>query len=902
VRREEPVVVRLYRVALGIFPARIREAHGDEMAAMFQATWADARRRGRGRTARVALRIVFDLSLNGVAARLGVILGLDPADPLSPHLRSTGNGRKGGGNGMETMLRHLRHAIRGFVRRPGFALVAMLTLGLGIGGNTAIFSIVSALLLRPLPYADPDALVTLNHYYPSLNNLEASVSAGGFRDYKTRTHGFSSVAVETGRALNLTGEGEPERITAAAASPDYFHTLGVQALTGRTFGPEVSGGDDHVVVLSQGFWARRFGADPGILGRTLNLDGEPYTVIGVMPASFRDVFSRQVELWVPLVLTEAQYSAGYTNEYLSLVARMKPGSGIDAARSEMATFAEGLKRDHPDWFPPDWSIHVTSLEERATKSVRPALLVLLGAVLVVLLIACANVANLLLTRASGQRRQVAVRLAMGASRANVLGRLLTEGLVLGLGGAVVGVVLGTWGLGALKALASRSVPAISDVSLDRSVLAFTLLVSVGTGVFVGLMPALSTWRSDVLGALREGTRAGQDRSGLRLRRLFVVSQLALSLALLAGAGLLLRSMARLQAVSPGFDPGGVLTFNVALPTSTYPDDDARRGFFDQLLPALRAVPGVSAAGLESVLPFAGGWSTGSFTVVGYQPGPNEPNPWGDIRIVSPGFQEALGLPLLKGRFLTEADGPETPQVAVVDQEMVRRYWPNEDPIGKKVSFGDQPIEVVGVVGHAAHEGLDADPRVQLYGSYRQFPNVRSMFVVARTPGDPTALLSGLRAAVGRLNPNLPLSNVATMEQRIADSMGDRRLSLVLLAVFAAVALVLAATGVYGVMAQVVGQRTRELGVRMAMGADRGSVLSLVMRQGMGLVSVGVVLGLGGSLAVSRLLKSQLFGVTSTDPVTYALVVVVLLASAALATLIPALRATRVDPVEALREE
>ena len=690
-------------------------------------------------------------------------------------------------------------------------------------------------------------------------------------------------------------------MAAAAATSKYFPTLGVAPAVGRTFGAEVERGNANVVVLSDGFWVRRFGGARDAIGKSLDLDGEPYTIVGVMPPSFRDVFSRQVEMWIPLVLTEAQYGAGYTNEYLNLVSRLAPGVGVDAARTEMTAFAERLKSDHPGEFMPDWTLRVTTLDELATKGVRKALLVLFGAVFAVLLIACANVASLLLTRASGQRRQVAVRQAMGASGWDTIRRLLVDGVVLGVAGALVGLALGWAGLGALEAVASRTVPGLADVSLDRNVLFFTLVVSVGTGVFVGLLPALGSWRADVFGALREGTR-GDDRSGLRLRRFFVVAQLALSLALLVGAGLLLRSMARLQAISPGFEPEGVLTFFVALPPTSYPDGDAQRAFYDQLLPALVEVPGVDAVGVESVLPFSGGWSTSGFTIDGYQPGPNEPNPWGDIRFVSPGFQKALGLPLLEGRFFTEADGPETPQVAVVDEELARRYWPDGTAVGKRLFFNeDEPIEIIGVVGHAAHEGLDADPRVQVYGSYRQFPN-GGMFVLARTSGDPNALLSGLRAAVAGLDPDLPLARVATMERLIAGSMGDRRLSLLLLAVFAGVALVLAATGVYGVMAQVVGQRTRELGVRIAMGAARGSVLRLVMWQGMGLVLVGTAVGVLGSLAVSRVLASQLFGVTATDPLTYALVVAVLLVSAAAATLVPALRATRVDPVEALRQE
>ncbi len=803
---------------------------------------------------------------------------------------------------MERTFRDLRHAARGLARRPGFTAVAVLTLGLGIGGNTAIFSVVSGLLLRPLPYATPGSLVEVNHYYPSLNGLEASVSAEGFRDYSADTHSFSGLAAEAGQSVNITGRGEPERVSAAAVTPTYFQTLGVPAELGRAFGSDVSKADAHVVVLRHGWWARHFGSDPGVLGTTLDLDGEPYTVVGVMPPGFRDPFGRSIQMWVPLVLTEAQYARGYTNEWLSVVGRLAPGVDLEAARSEMAAFAEQLKKDRPRQFAPDWSIRVTSLVERAHASVRPALLVLLGAVLVVLLIACANVANLLLTRASGQRRQTAVRLAMGARRVHILRHLLAQGVVLGLAGALVGLGLGWWGLAALKALASNSVPAVADVSLDHRVLVFTLLVSVGTGIFVGLVPVASVWGTDVLTALREGVRAGDDRRSLGLRRLFVISQLALSLALLAGAGLLLRSMARLQAVSPGFDPHGLMTFYLDLPAGSYPDPSAQRAFYERLVPAIASVPGVRSVGLESVLPFSGRWSTSSFTIEGYQPGPNEPRPWGDVRIVSPGFRKALGLPLLAGRFLTDEDGPDSPPVVVVDEELAHRYFPDGDAVGHRLSFGDGDVEIVGVVGHAAHEGLDANRRVQVYGSYRQFPDQHGMYILTRTSGDPNALVPGLREAVRSVDPQLPLADVATMQHRIADSMGERRMSLVLITVFALMALLLAATGVYGVMAEVVGQRTREMGVRMAMGASRGAVLSLVVRQGVSLASIGILLGLAGSLVISRFLKSQLFGVTPRDPATYAVVVGVLLASATLATLVPALRAVRVDPAHALRQE
>ncbi len=807
---------------------------------------------------------------------------------------------------MDGFVKDFRYAFRRIAKSRGFSALVVLTLALGMGANTAIFSVVDAVLLRPLPYLNPDRLVTIEHHYPGLG-LDAPVSAVGFRDYRDRTHSFASVAVQSPWGANLTGYGEPVRIAASRASAQYFSTLGVAPALGRTFLPEEDEpGRHYVAVLSWGLWQRQFGGAADILGKSISLNGEPYLIIGVMPAGFRSFFGRTTELWVPLALTAQQFAQGYTNEYLSLTARLKPGATVEQAAAEMHQFAETLKQERPDQFPRDWSLKVTSLDEKATGNIRPALLVLLGAVGFVLLIACANVANLLLARAAGRLKEVAVRLALGARRWQLIRQLLAESTVLALAGGLLGAFLAWAGIRALTRALDVSALLGQNVAVDGKVLAFTGLLALATGILFGMAPALQSTKTDVQETLREGGRGGAaDRSGQTMRRLFVVAEFGLALSLLAGAGLLMRSFARLEGVDPGFAPDNLLTATVALPATKYPNDTVRVAFFDRLLAQLAAVPGVRAVGTTQVLPFGGSWSTNSFSVEGYTVPQGQNGPWGDLRIVSPTYAQAMKIPLLKGRFLSDQDGLNAPRVVVIDEEMAKRYWPDADPIGKRITFSDPGDpnavwwQVVGVVGHTAHEGLDAERRSQRYYSYRQLP-VSAASVVVRTQGNTLQYVSALRLALHNVDAEQPLSNIAPMSDLIDRSVGQRRLAMLLLIVFATIGLLLAATGIYGVMSYNVTQRAQEMGVRMALGAGRRDVLAIVMKQGLALAGTGTAIGLLGGLALTRALKSQLFGIQATDPVTFAAVTLLLVAIGAFATALPAWRATRLDPIQSLR--
>ena len=544
---------------------------------------------------------------------------------------------------MDSLLQDIRYSVRRLLKSPAFTLVVVLTLALGIGANTAIFSAVNAVLLRPLAYFEPGRLVTIEHQYPSLD-LKAPVSVPGFLDYQRRGRSFESMAVETGWAANLTGEGEPQRLQGARVTGWFFGTLGVPALLGRGLLPgEDSAGREHVAVLGYGLWQRLFGGDARVVGRSLALNGESYQVVGVMPREFRDFFNRTVELWTPLVFgPEESGDERRTTEYLNLTARMRRGVPAEQASAEMRAVAEQLRRQYPDSYPSDWSLLVTPLAQRAVGNVRPALLVLLGAVGFVLLIACANVANLLLARAAARSKEIAVRTALGASRDRLVRQLLTESLLLALAGGALGLLLALWGVRSVSALNPANLPRADEIGIDGQVLVFTLFVSLLTGLLFGLVPAIQASTADLHGVLKEGGRGSAgDRGGHGLRRMLVVAEVALALTLLTGAGLLMKSFARLQDVDPGFDPEHVLTFNLSLPPARFASDTQQAAFFDQVLPAITAVPGIRSAGATSVIPFGGGWSTASFEIEGYQPPPKQPGPWGDIRIVSPGFFETL---------------------------------------------------------------------------------------------------------------------------------------------------------------------------------------------------------------------------------------------------------------------
>ena len=817
---------------------------------------------------------------------------------------------------MDSLLRDIKYSFRRLIKSPAFTTVVVLTLALGIGANTAIFSVVNTVLLRPLPYREPGRLVTINHFYQSeaLNNLEAPVSAIGFRDYRDKTRSFEFVAVETGWSANLTGTGDPERVPASRVSGDYFRVFGVPAQVGRTLGrDEDEPGKNRVVVLSDGIWRRIFAADRAAVGKTLQLNGQTFTIVGVMPPGFKAFFNSSADIWTPLALAPSQFDVnGYTNEWLNLSARLKPGVSVEQAKAEMRAFAEQLKKQYPNNLGQRWTLSVKSLDELATGRIRPVLLVLLGAVGFVLLIACANVANLLLARGSARQKEVAIRTALGADRWVVVRQLLTESVMLALAGGVLGLGLAYWSVKTLVA-AVPNIPRGDEVGIDAGVMAFTVAISLVTGLLFGLVPALQTSRTRLQETLKEGGRSGSaDFSGRTVRRVLVVGEVALALTLLIGAGLLIRSVARLQHVDPGFDPDRLLTFNVSLPRVKYPSDTSRRQFFDATLSRIAQVPGVVGAGATSVMPFGGSWSTGSFDIEGYTPGPDQPSPWGDIRIVSPEFFRTLRIPVKQGRVFTEQDGPDVQKVAVVDEEFVRKYFRNENAIGKRITFGPPPgqqqpeyITIVGVVGHTMHEGLDAKPRIQLYLSYRQAPGNSSpsgMSLAVRTTGDPLVATRVVREALHTVDKDMPMSSIKTMDDLLESSLGQRRLSMLLLGAFSAIALLLASIGIYGVLAYSVTQRARELGIRMALGAARGRVLGLVIGQGMALAALGIVIGLAASFALTRLLAAQLYAVKPTDPATFVTVSLALAGIALAATLMPALRATKVDPVVALREE
>jgi len=810
---------------------------------------------------------------------------------------------------MDAFLRDIKYSLRRLRKTPAFTAIVILTLALGIGANTAIFSVVNTVLLRPLPYRAPGELVSIEHFYPSLNNMEAPVSARGFRDYRDKTKSFESVAVENQTAANLTGTGDPERVPATRVSGDWFHVLGVAPLLGRPLQrDDDQPGREHVVVLSHGLWTRLFAGDRAAVGKTIELNGETYQVVGVMPQNFRSFFAATADIFLPLALAPTAFNAGYTNEYLRLVARLKPAVSLARAQAEMKLFADNLKKENPNNFAPTWTLKVRTLDDLSTGRIRPVLVVLLGAVGFVLLIACANVANLLLARAAIRIKEIAIRSALGADRASLIRQLLTESVILAITGGVLGLALAQWSVKSVVAL-NPNLPRASEVGIDVNVMIFTLFVSILTGLLFGLAPALQTSHTNLQETLKDGSRSGAaDFAGRNLRRGLVVAEVALSLTLLIGAGLLIKSVGRLQGVDPGFDPHNVLVFNLNLPAVKYPTDTAQQLFIQQLMPRLNSLPGVRAAGATSVIPFGGGWSTSSFNIENVVVPPGQNGPWGDVRVVSPKFFDALRIPLKKGRLFNEQDIASSPPVTVIDEQFVKKYFANTDPIGKRITFGARRgqtdstwITIVGVVGHAAHEGLDAEPRLHYYFPTSQ-TGLGGITVAIRTNSNPLTLLPAAREAVHAIDRNLPLAAVNTMDKLVESSVGQRKLSMILLGVFSGIAMLLASIGIYGVMSYSVTQRSRELGIRMALGAARGRVLALVVGQGMALAGAGIVIGLAAAFGLTRLLTSQLFGVGATDPATFTLVSALLVAIALLATLLPAMRATRVDPVVALRDE
>ena len=811
---------------------------------------------------------------------------------------------------MSALLQDLRYGLRMLAKNPGFTVVAVLTLALGIGANTAIFSVVNTVFLSPLPYPDAERLVIINE--ASKPMPEGPVSYPNFLDWQAQNQVFERMAVFQGEALTLVGVKVPESMPSLNVSADFFPTLGVNPIYGRSFLPsEDKAGAMPAVIMSYGLWQRRFGADPGLIGKSLSLKGtlgtRDFTVVGILPRDFK--FYVPAELYVPIGLWGADgYLMKRENHDRTLaLARLKPGVSLEQARAQMQTIASRLQQQYPKTNT-GFGVTITPLRERVVGRVRRAVLVLLGTVCFVLLIACVNVANLLLARSVLRRKEVAIRVALGAGWGRVVRQLLTETILLGLAGGAVGLLLASWSSSALARLVPPGLP-VGGVAIDYRVLGFTLLLSLLSGVAFGLAPALQASELDLHEALKEGGRSSTESFGhRRLRSLLVVSEVALALVLLISAGLMIQSFRLLLKVDPGFNVQGVLTVGLDMSDPKYQENPARfMAFNAQLLERVRAIPGVQYAGTARPLPLGGGRSTMPFYRAD-RPVPSGENfPAADWHAVSPGYFQAMGIPLVRGRDFADSDSQNTPQVAVISAGVARRHWPGEDPLGKRLRIGTPEMglpwfTVVGVVGDTKPYGLEAAAPAELYVSCLQLGSWVDMSLVVRTASNPLGVAAAVRDQVLALDKEMVVSEVLTMEQRLAGTLAGRRTNMLLLGIFASFALVLAAVGIYGLMSYSVVQRTQEIGLRVALGARPADVLRLVVRQGMTLVLVGVGVGLAGSIAFTRVLRSMLFEVTPTDLVTFAGVSLLLTAVALLACYIPAHRATKVDPMVALRYE
>jgi predicted permease len=815
---------------------------------------------------------------------------------------------------MNTFLQDLRYGLRMLAKRPGFTAVAVATLALGIGANTAIFSVVNGLLLRPLPYRGASRLAIIWTHSPGANVVQDWPSPGQYSAIKAQTDVFEDVALAQGGSVNVTGQAVPERLDAVRTSSNLLSLLGVQPILGRAFLPEDDvPGKTQTAIISYGLWQKRFGGDRDVTDRTLTLNGKSYNIVGVLPADFSlgsEVMPTVGAITEPDLLLSLPLSAERLNsqgdENYDLLARLKPGATLAQAQSELNVVAGRLARNYPENYPPSrrFSFSIKPLLEQAVGDVRPALLVLFCAVGCVLLIACANVANLLLARAAIREKEIAIRTAIGAGRLRIVRQLLTESVLLSFAGGALGLLVAAWGLSALRALNPGDIPRLQNIGMDARVLSFTFAVALLTGVLFGLAPALRAAQVDLSGTLKEGGRSLVSSTHQRLRSVLVVAEVALSLVLLVGAGLLIRSFIRVGQVEPGFAARGVLSMRSSVAGTGYAGERSAL-FYQQLLERVRNLPGVEQAGEVSVLPLGGGISWGGITIEGYQPAAGQSSIQADIRIASDGYFETMKIPLIKGRFFDEHDTKDSEKVIVIDENMARTYWPGADPIGKRLKPGSASgtgpwFTVVGVVGNVKQYALDTDSRVAFYVPQSQEPE-STMYLVART-SDPTGTAAAVMKEVHALDPNVPVYEVKTMEQLLSDSLARRRFAMVALGLFALVAMILAAVGIYGVISYSVTQRTREIGIRMALGASRGDVLRMIVRQGMLLAAVGLGLGLAGALGVTRLMESLLFGVGATDPLTFIGIAVLLGGVALVACYIPARRATKVDPMAALRYE
>jgi putative ABC transport system permease protein len=805
---------------------------------------------------------------------------------------------------MHSFWQDLRYGARMLLKNPGFTLIAIVTLSLGIGANTAIFSVINGVLLSALPYPQPEQLAMVWCDNRRQGIPDDITSYPNFVDWRDRNKTFQGMAGVTSDRYNLTGTGEPEEIRGATVSINFFQLIGVNPILGRVFtAEEEQSGRDKVVVLSHSLWRRRFGGDPGVLNKTISLSDEPYVVVGIMPPGFQ--FPENTEIWGPLAPDDGMRAARF-GFFLPVVGRLKPGVTRAQAQADLDVVANQIEKQFPDMA--GYGVNVVPVLENTVGPIRRALMILFVAVLFVLLIACANVANLLLARGAARQREVAVRAALGAGRWRIVRQLLTESMLLAALGGALGVSLAWWGLRLLVNFSPANIPRLETIRLDGRVLWFTLALSLLTGLIFGLAPALQTSHLKLSEALKEGARTGAGGGrAQRIRGVFIVAEVALTLALLVGAGLLVRSFWRLQQVNPGFKTDHLLTLRVTLWGSKYRQGGAQRvSFYERLQERLAALPGVVSASATSDIMLRKLANSASFTIE------NRPRDPGELALelpidrVQPNYFQTMGIQLLQGRAFTAQDSRDSPKVSIVNETFVKRYFPNEDPIGKRFTFGGggpnaRWITIVGVVRDTKRQGIDQPVRIESWMPLAQMPS-GSMDVVLRTTGDPLALSNAAREALWSLDRDLPIPSIQTMEQILSERVAQRRLNMLLLGLFAMVALILAAVGVYGVMNYAVTQRTNEIGIRMALGAQTGDVVGLVLKHGMALTLVGVAFGLIATFMLTRLMASLLFGVSARDPITFAAIAALLTGVALLACWIPARRATKVDPMVALRCE
>jgi putative ABC transport system permease protein len=815
---------------------------------------------------------------------------------------------------MNSLIQDIRYGARSLIKRPGFAAVALLTLALGIGANTAIFSVVQTVLLKPLPLRDADRLMTFWITAPAKQMNEINITPGLFAMMRDRAQTLEHLsAYETGTAT-LTGRGEPEQLDAAAVSADYFRALGVEAIQGRAFlpGEDVPGKNDFVI-LSHELWQRRF-AGSSIIGQSINLDNVPAVVVGIMPPATEFPnraeaanFPKHIDLWVPNPINRENLT--YFN--YAVVGRLRPGLRREDAQREMQQLWEEFSRDHDPQLAAGAlgagsAIVMAPLKERIIGNVRTPLLVLLTGVGLVLLIACANIANLLLARAAARNREMALRRCLGASSLRIVRQLLTESLLLAVIGGGLGLLLAAWGVVLLRSLLANEMPLIEVVRVDPGVLLFGVTISLFTGVLFGLAPALKSARLNLQEAIKEGARGSASKSSRRLNDAFVISQIALSLVLLVGALLLVRSFRNLTAVDPGFSAHNVLSASLTPPQQRYGDDQRVRAFYDELLARAQRLPGVTSAALCQIVPFSGGGGGYPFSVEGYEARPGEPAHVSWRRSITPDYFKTMGIRVLQGRAFENTDRDSTPLVAIVDEKLARRYWPSADPLGRRIKIGGATssapwLTVVGVVSSVKNRQLDEDARYYIYQPFSQWVR-RENSIVLRSTGDPSTLVAGLRSQVAALDSDLPLFDVTTIDDSVARSVTSKKLSSMLLLSFAVTALLLAVIGIYGVISLSVNHRTNEFGIRLALGAQPRNVLQLVLSQGLRVAVIGLAIGVVAAFMLTRLMRSLLFGVSATDPFTFVGVALLLALAALAAAYLPARRATKVDPLIALRYE